>query len=364
MKKKCDFPLAIVITVFIILGLFVLTSASLNISSERFGQPYYYIFHQIIFGLIPGIIFLFLGYKFNYRNWKKFSLPLMIIAIILMSLVLFVPKLSFFYGGAKRWLSYGFISFQPSEFLKFAFVLYLASWFEKRPNNISSFKFGLLPFAIMSGFVASFLILQPDIGTLFVLLLVVFSLFFLSGGKIKQMTTLILTTLGILCILVAAEPYRLSRILVFINPSHDIVGSGYQLNQGLISIGSGGIFGKGFGLSTQKTGFLPEVIGDSIFAIVAEELGFVGGIFLIFILLFIFFRGVYVVNMVRDNFGKLLGIGILLIIIFQATINVAAISGLIPLTGIPLSFISYGGSALAIMMGEMGIFLNISKNMG
>lgn len=348
------------IVALIFFGIFVLTSASLNISSLKFGQPYYYISHQMLLGIIPGAFFFLFASKFHYKRWKNFSLPLMIGAVILMILV-FVPFFGFYHGGARRWISFLGFSFQPSEFLKFAFIVYLAAWLESRSKEISSFKFGLLPFSIMSGFAASFLILQPDIGTLLVLLLTVFSLFFISGGKLKQIALLVFLIIALLPVLIYYKPYLYSRITVFLNPSHDITGIGYQLNQALTAIGSGGILGKGFGLSFHKLGLLPEVLGDSIFAVLAEELGFVGGIIAISLFLFVFFRGIYIVKRAPDVFGYLLGGGIILLITYQVLINLAAITGLMPLTGIPLSFISYGGSALAMMMGEVGILLNISK---
>lgn len=345
----------------IIAGILILASASLNLSAEKFGYPYYYISHQFFLGVLPGIILLATCYKIPFRRWKNWSVPLMLVACVLMVLVL-IPQISILHGGARRWLSLGPISFQPSEFLKFAFVAYLASWLESRGKDVQSFKFGLLPFVIMSGLVASFLIFQPDIGTLLVMLSAVFFMFFTSGGNAKQMGALILVSVVAMGVLIISEPYRRDRVEVFLNPQNDVQGKGYQLNQALIAIGSGGILGKGFGFSYQKFGNLPEVLGDSIFAILAEELGFLGSMAILLLFLFIFLRGVYIINRIRDRFGQLLGMGILFTIVFQALINMAAITGLMPLTGIPLSFISYGSSALVIMMGELGILLNISKH--
>src|SRR3989344_1327076 len=356
----CDNIFLILTLSLIAAGILILASASLNLSAEKFGYPYYYLSHQFFFGILPGIVLLMVCYKIPFRRWKNWSVPLMIAACALMVLVL--TKMGVAYGGAQRWLSLGPISFQPSEFLKFAFVAYLASWLESRGKDIGSFKFGLLPFVIMSGFVASFLIFQPDIGTLLVILSAVFFMFFTSGGSWKQMVGLILVAVVALAALVMVAPYRKDRIEVFLNPQNDVQGKGYQLNQALIAIGSGGIFGKGFGFSYQKFGNLPEVLGDSIFAILAEELGFLGSMAILLLFLFIFLRGVYIINRIRDRFGQLLGLGILFTIVFQALINIAAIIGLIPLTGIPLSFISYGSSALVVMMGELGILLNISKH--
>lgn len=354
-----DYVFFIAVAVLVVFGLFMLASASLGVASTKFSNSYYFVTHQIISGFLPGLFLFIFAFKFDYKKWRYLSVWLMIVAIVLMILV-FSP-LGFYHGGARRWLSFLGISFQPSEFLKFAFVVYLASWLDSRFQRVASFKHGFLPFLIMSIVVSSFLVLQPDIGTLLVLLLTVFSLFFVSGGKFKQIALLFFLIIALLPVLFSSNPYLKDRVAVFVNRSYDATGAGYQLNQALTAIGSGGIFGKGFGLSFHKLGLLPEALGDSIFAVLAEELGFLGSVFVLALFLFIFFRGIYIVNKAGDFFGYLLGLGIVLTITYQVLINIAAISGLIPLTGIPLSFISYGGSALAITMGEIGVLLNISK---
>ncbi len=342
-------------------GIFILTSASLGLSIARFGNPYQYALHQILFGIVPGVLALYICSRIPYRTWKQWALPFLIASIFLMFLV-FVPGIGFYYGGARRWISLGPISFQPSELLKLSFIIYLASWLETRAREVVSFKFGLLPFAIMSAFIASFLVFQPDIGTLLVLLLSAIGLFFLSGGAVKQLASLVLVGIIILGVLIVAEPYRRSRIKVFLNRSEHTADAGYQINQALIAIGSGGTFGQGFGLSRQKFSYLPEPMGDSIFAVFAEEVGFVGSTLLLVIFLLFFQRGMKVAEATSDLFGKLLGFGIMLLFIFQVLINVGAIIGLMPLTGIPLSFVSYGGSALLIMLAQVGIMLSISRS--
>ncbi len=342
-------------------GIFILTSASLGLSTARFGNPYHYVTHQILSGAIPGLLALYLCSRIPYRTWKHWALPLLIASIFLMFLV-FVPGVGFYYGGARRWISLGPISFQPSELLKLSFIIYLASWLETRAREVVSFKFGLLPFAIMSAFIASFLVFQPDIGTLLVLIFSATVLFFLSGGAAKQLAMLALVGMIVLGALIAAEPYRRSRIRVFFERSAHTADAGYQINQALIAIGSGGMFGQGFGLSRQKFSYLPEPMGDSIFAIFAEEVGFVGSALLLLIFLLFFQRGMKIAESAPDLFGKLLGFGIMLLFIFQVLINVGAIIGLVPLTGIPLSLVSYGGSALLIMLAQIGIMLNISRS--
>ncbi|MEK9175492.1 MAG: putative peptidoglycan glycosyltransferase FtsW [Patescibacteria group bacterium] len=352
-----------VITIILLsVGLFILGSASMGISARQFGQSYYYFLHQILFGVLPGLFLLWITLRIPYDRWKKYALPLLVISIILTSLV-FAPRIGMSHGGAKRWLYFGIFSFQPSEFLKFAFIVYLSVWLEARHKDLHSFTTGLLPFLIMSGFIALFLIFQPDIGTLGVLMVSASVLFAVSGGTVRHFLLLGLLGVAILGILIKTEPYRLDRFKTFYNPSAvDSQGIGYQSRQALIAIGSGGLWGRGYALSRQKFSYLPEPIGDSIFAIAVEELGFIGGITIIFLYILFYLRGISIIRSTSDIFGKLLGTGLLLLIIFQAFINISAISGLGPLTGIPLSLISYGGTALAIMLAEIGIILNISKS--
>jgi len=342
------------------IGILALTSASINISIVNFGHPYYYILHQALFGIIPGIALLWIAAKTNYELWKRLAIPLLLFALFLMFLVL-VPSIGFSYGGARRWISIGQVSFQPSELLKFAYIVYLAAWFESRSREIRSFVFGSLPFLIMNGFIASFLVLQPDIGTLGVLMITAIALFAVSGGTLKQICVMAIIGAIIFGIIIMIEPYRMARVAVFFNQAQDPQGIGYQMRQALIAIGSGGIWGRGLALSRQKFNYLPEPMGDSIFAIIAEEFGFIGSVSLLIMLLLFYLRGIIIIRDVHDLFGKLLGFGALLLIIVQAIVNIAAISGVMPLTGIPLSFISYGGSSLAITLLEIGVILNISK---
>jgi len=344
----------------IIFGFFILASASLGISSERYGESYYFLLHQLVYGFLPGAALFYFALWMPYKYLRNFALPILLAGIFLMFLV-FVPGIGFYHGGAKRWLDLGPISFQPSEFMKFAYIVYLAAWLETRGKEINSFKFGFLPFFIMSAFIASFLIFQPDIGTLGVLMISVFALFFYSGGPVKQLIVFAGVGLAAFVGLVLIEPYRLERVSTFWDSSSDPSGSGYQINQALIAVGSGGLWGRGFGLSRQKFSYLPEPIGDSIFAILSEELGFIGAMILLLLFLLFFTRGIKITGGAPDVFGRLLGAGLLFLIIFQALTNISAIIGLIPLTGIPLPFVSYGGSAFIMTMIELGIVLNISK---
>jgi cell division protein FtsW len=276
--------------------------------------------------------------------------------------LIFVGNIGTEVYGARRWIQLGPLSFQPSEMAKLAMVLYLAAWLEsKGGRKIKDFFEGFLPFIGVMCFVGFLLIKQPDIGTLGVLFLTSISIYFASGAKVSHLLSLVIAGMAGLIALVKFEPYRLSRFLVFLNSSHDPKGVGYQINQALIAIGSGGIFGVGLGHSRQKFNYLPEPVGDSIFAIIGEELGMIGAGILIALFIMLALRGFKIAKAAPDNFGKLVAVGVTSWVIFQAFINIAAITGMIPLTGIPLPFISYGGTSLVFLMAGVGILLNISK---
>ncbi|OHA14546.1 MAG: hypothetical protein A2909_02605 [Candidatus Tagabacteria bacterium RIFCSPLOWO2_01_FULL_39_11] len=359
-KQRIDMLLLSIVCLIVLIGAFVLFSASIGLISRSDKSMYDIILKQLFLGVVFGFILLFVFSKVPYEFWRRVSLPLFLFSVAL-TLLVFAPKIGFSYGGAKRWLNFGFLSLQPSEILKFGFVAYLASWLSSRKTNVSSFKLGFLPFLVMIGVLAVVLILEPDIGTLGVIMITAGALFFIGGGKFTQLGSLVFLCVGLVAVLAFLKPYVMSRVLVFFNPLLDPQGIGYQINQSLIAIGSGGIFGKGFGMSIQKFSFLPEPIGDSIFAVIAEEFGFVGSVFLIGIFLAFLFRGFQISKSAPDDFGRLLGAGIVILIVGQSFVNMGALVGILPLTGLPLLFISQGGTALAITLAEVGILLNISK---
>ncbi|MBI4692210.1 MAG: putative lipid II flippase FtsW [Candidatus Terrybacteria bacterium] len=348
------------VCLLVLTGIFILASASMGLLTREGADFSKTLFRQIILGVIGGFILLFIAIRIPYKNWRKFALPFFIFSFLL-TLLVFIPHIGFDSGGAKRWIKLGPIFFQPSEILKLGFIVYLSAWIVSRRSEIKSFKFGLVPFLVMVAFVSFLLIMEPDVGTLGALAITSMFLFFLGGGKFTQLAFLMLLGLAVLYGLALLEPYRMERIITFLNPSHDPTGAGYQLRQSLISIGSGGIFGRGFGMSVQKFNFLPEPIGDSIFAVFSEEFGFVGCIFLIGLFLFFLYRGFSIALRAPDDFGRLLGAGIVILIITESFINIGAMIGVLPLTGVPLIFVSKGGSALAIALAEIGVLLNISR---
>lgn len=359
-SRRIDKVFLAISSIIILAGFFILASASMGLLSREGVRFSTVILKQGIVGLGGGLVMFLIASRVHYKNWAKIALPLFALSF-LASLLVFEPHIGFEHAGAKRWISLGLVTFQPAEFLKFAFIIYLASWISARKNDIGSFKFGLAPFVLIVSFVGAVLVLQPDLGTLTVILATSGFMFFIGGGKFKQIAILFLLGAVLLAALAFLKPHAMSRIMVFIDPSLDPQGIGYQMKQSLIAIGSGGIFGRGFGMSIQKFNYLPEPVGDSIFAVFAEEFGFAGSLFLVTLFLLFLYRGFKIVLAAPDSFARLLGSGIVILIVVQSFINIGAMSGIIPLTGMPLIFVSQGGSAFAFALAELGVLLNISK---
>jgi cell division protein FtsW len=273
-----------------------------------------------------------------------------------------VPGIGSKVYGASRWIQLGPFSFQPSEMAKLAMIIYLAAWLESRgTKRIKDVFEGLLPFLGIMGLIGFLIMKQPDTGTLGVIVLTSFAIFFVSGARMDHL--FFMSGIGTLAlwILVKIEPYRFDRILAFMNPGADPQGIGYQINQALLAVGSGGFFGVGLGHSRQKFNYLPEPVGDSIFAVIGEELGLIGGFVLIILFVALAVRGIKIAKNAPDMFGRLVATGITMWIVLQAFINIGANIALVPFTGIPLPFISYGGTSLIFLMAAVGILLNISQ---
>lgn len=355
-----DKPLLWTTLLLLAAGILIVASASMGVAEKNFGTISYYAIRHLVYALAGGVGAFLITQAIYYRRWRELAIPLMLGSFVLLALVFF-PELSYTAGGARRWLRLGPLSFQPSEPLKLAFVIYLAAWLDARRKEIASVAYGAAPFALMIGTVSVFLIMQKDIGTLAVLVGGAGLLYLIGGGKLSQALGFVMLGVILAYITIQIEPYRWDRISVFLNSGSDPHGAGYQINQALIAIGSGGFFGLGFGKSVQKFNFLPEPMGDSIFAILAEETGFLGALIVISLFAFLLWRGMKIARRAPDTFGKLLAAGVTLIIIIQAFVNMGAISGLLPLTGIPLPLVSYGGTALVTTMAGLGILANISK---
>lgn len=359
--KSFDKPLFATLLLLLSFGLIMIASAGVAYSMSRFGDAYFFFKHQLLYGVIPGFIILFITQKINYNFWKKISFPFFVFSVACLILV-FIPGFGSRIYGASRWLQLGSFSFQPSEMLKLSIILYLSAWLESRLDKVRDFYEGLMPFLAIVGIVSFLLIKQPDVGTLGITIIISMSIFFASGARISHLLSMVTGGIIFLGFLIKFESYRMNRFLVFLNPELDPRGAGYQINQALLAIGSGGIFGLGLGHSLQKFNYLPEPVGDSIFAIIGEELGIIGAMFLVVLFFYLSLRGFGIAKNSPDKFSHLVSIGIISWIIFQAFINIGAISGIIPLTGIPLPFVSYGGTSLVFLMAAVGILLNISKH--
>lgn len=359
MRRRIDRPLFAITLLLLIAGLLVISSASVVISKKNFGTPYAYLLHQAM-AAGAGLAGLAVTQAISYRFWKKLALPLLL-ASLLLSAAVFLPGVGFSFGGAVRWIHAGPVSLQPSEVLKLSLILYLAGWLDKKKGQSKGFTTAFVPFLAVIGVIGVILVLQPDIGTLVVIVGSATILYFLGGGRASQLATFGLLAAIALFAIVQVAPYRLNRFLVFFNPQTDPQGIGYHLNQALIAVGSGGFLGRGFGQSIQKHYYLPEPIGDSIFAVIVEEFGFLGGLGFAAAFFAFFVRSLAIARRAPDFFGKLVVAGFGSLITLQAATNMAAISGLLPLTGIPLPLVSYGGTSLVATLGMVGIMLNVSK---
>lgn len=358
--KKIDTQLLFGVMALIAVGIVILASGSIVLSQKRFDSSFYYISHQLLYGILTGVILMIIFSKINYGRWRQFSLPILVFSLFLMTLV-FLPSIGFSSGGARRWVSFGPLFFQPAEILKFAVIIYLATWLDTRREEVKTVSYGFFPFIVMISIVSIFLIMQPDIGTLGIVITTSAIIYFLGGGRVTQIISLVMLGLFVLFLLVQIAPYRLDRFSAFFNPAIDPKGISYQINQAFIAIGSGGFWGRGLGQGIQKYNYLPEPMGDSIFAIAAEEFGFLGSITLVGLFLFFVWRGFIIAKYAPDSFSRLLAAGIASGIVIQAFINIAAISGLMPLTGIPLPFVSYGSTSLIMTLASAGVLMNISK---
>lgn len=313
------------------------------------------------FWIAIGLAVFFIASRINHKFWRRFSLHLFLAALAFTAAV-FMPQLGVEHGGGRRWLSIAGFSVQPSEFLKIASILFAAAYFTMVRARIVDIRWGLGGLFIILAGPVLLLLMQPDLGTLGVIVVSVLALYFAAGAKWRDIILFLLLCALALAILATFRPYMRDRVEIFLNPSQAPRAEGYQIRQSLIAIGSGGFAGRGFGQSVQKFTYLPEPMGDSIFAVAAEEFGFVGGITLIGMYLSVAFRGFSIASRSPDIFGGLLGVGISAFLVSEAFINIASMLGLMPLTGIPLTFISQGGSAMLVSLGSAGILLSISSH--
>lgn len=358
---KIDYRLAAIIAAMVLFGLVMLASAGAVTGFKRFDDAYYFLKTQLR-GLVVGLCFFYFFYRLHYLKLKTIAMPFLAGSILLLILVL-IPGIGSDYGtGSRSWINLGFLSVQPSEIIKLSFLIYLAAWLGREENKITgSFVYELLPFLGLLGLIMALIVLQPDLGTLSIIIILAMSVYFMSGAKWRYLLGLIVVGIIIFIALIKVAPYRMDRFTAFINPEIDPKGISYHTRQALIAVGSGGIFGRGYGQSRQKFEYLPEVTGDSIFAIISEEGGLLLDLFFLSLLASLAIIGLKISSRAPDKFGRLLAIGIVSWILFQSFINIGAMVAIMPITGIPLPFVSFGGTALMINLAAAGILVNISK---
>jgi cell division protein FtsW len=352
---RVDYLLIVIIATLLIVGLMMVYSATFALGYQLHGQPTYFFIRQALWMGI-GLIAMIITAMIEYHTWRRWSIPIMAGALLLLGLVLVIGSDRF---GGQRWLLNG--SVQPGELAKLAVIIYIADWLSSKGARIRQVTYGLVPFAILLGFVTGLIVLQPDFSTAALIAITAVAMFFIAGGDLWQMIASGVLGGATFALLITRSEYRLARITSFLNPMGDQLGSNYQVRQILIALGSGGVTGLGLGASRQKFGYIPASHTDGIFAILGEELGLIGCLVVIALFALLAYRGFRVAIAAPDAFGTVLAAGVTCSLIFQALINIAVVTATAPFTGIPLPFISFGGSSLVISMTGVGLLLAVSR---
>ncbi|GLX68264.1 stage V sporulation protein E [Paenibacillus glycanilyticus] len=358
-RSAPDVWMIVSIALILTIGLIMVYSASAVLAFHDHGDKFYFVKRQLIFAVL-GVFALTFTMNMNYLVWKKWAKLALIICFVLLIIVL-IPGIGVVRGGARSWLGISSFGIQPSEFMKLAMILFLAKWLSEKQQTITLFTKGLLPPLGLVGLAFGLIMLQPDLGSGAVMVGASLILIFAAGARISHLALLGSSGLLGLIGLVIAEPYRMKRITGFLDPWADPLGTGYQIIQSLYAIGPGGLVGLGLGMSRQKFSYLPEPQTDFIFSIISEELGFIGGAALILLFMILVWRGIRTAISAPDTFGSLLAVGITGIVGVQVLINIGVVIGAMPVTGITLPLISYGGSSLTLLLTALGILLNISR---
>ncbi len=359
-RHSPDYALLAVVAGLLVFGLVMLTSATGPTGFQKFGDSYYFFKRQLLFGVIPGIVLLLVCMRITVERLKRLA-PLMLpVAAVLLSLG-FIPGLRAGYGSGS-WVNIFGASLQPSELAKLCLILYFAWWFARRDEEaIKGFWTGFLPFTISVGLVVGLMMLQSDLGTTSVIVAFLFTMYIAAGATLKHLAALLAAGFAMFLVFIKIAPYRAARLEIFLRPDLDPQGVGYHINQARLAIGSGGWFGLGLGKSRQKFQYLPEVAGDSIFAVISEELGFIASALVVLAYLAFVRYGLRIAERASDPFARYAAIGITAWIGFQAILNISAMVGLMPLTGVPLPFISHGGSAMLANLMAVGVLAGISR---
>ncbi len=360
-KSKPDYWYIGAILLLLIIGLMVLASASAPVGFDKFGDKYHFVIRQIMYGLVPGAVGFAAIYYMGYKWLRRFYVWFFFATIILLGLV-FIPGLGAGFGTAQSWIDIGAFSLQPAEFAKLTYIIFLAGWLDnKGRQGVYYFWQDFIPYLGLIAVPLVLLILQPDIGTMSIFIAFGVVMLFSARARIRHLLLLGVVMVSLVAVLIAVAPYRADRFMTFLHPELDPQGVGYHINQSFLAIGSGGFTGLGYGNSRQKFQYLPEVSSDSIFAVIAEELGFIVSALIILLILFIFIRGLYIARRSTDQFAMYAVIGVASWIGIQSLVNIGAMLGLMPLTGVPLPFVSHGGSAMVAGLIAVGLVVTISK---
>ena len=354
-----DYMLLSIILLLLIIGIVMVYSSSNVWANYKYADSFFYLKRQILFAGVGVFAMLFIM-NIQYNIWKKYAKLILIICFILL-IVVKIPGIGIVRGGAQSWIGIGAFSIQPSEFMKLGLIIFLANYVSLNQKYITSLKKGFIPVIGLVFIAFGLIMLQPDLGTGVVLVLTCVLMIFIAGAKISHFLGLSVIGLAGFVFLIISAPYRIKRITSFLNPWEDPLGDGFQIIQSLYAIGPGGLMGVGLGESLQKYLYLPEPQTDFIFAILGEELGFIGGSITIGLFFLLFWRGIKIALEAPDQFGRFMAFGIVAMITIQVMINVSVVIGLIPVTGITLPFLSYGGSSLTLTLCSAGILLNVSR---
>ena len=358
-KVSPDYGLFLVVCALLGLGVVMVYSASAIVATDRFHDPYFFLKKQLFWAVLGGAL-LWLAMSVEYRRWRPFVLPLLIVTALLLVLVL-IPPFGHSINGTRRWLRWGPVSMQPTELAKLALVLYLTDFLSRRQAVVTSLWRGVAPPLLVTGMVAGLILLQPDLGSSVALVAVVICMIFVAGAQVKHLALIGAAAVPVAILAVTGASYRLRRILTFLDPWADPRGAGFQIIQSYLALGGGGPFGRGLGGSKQKLFYLPEPHTDFIFAVVAEELGFVGAVFTVALFALLLWRGMRIGLRVSDPFGALLAFGVTALLTTQGLVNLGVVVGLFPTKGLPLPFVSFGGSSLLVAMASVGLLLNVSQ---
>ncbi|MFN4181122.1 MAG: putative lipid II flippase FtsW [Candidatus Paceibacteria bacterium] len=345
--------------VLLLVGVAMFVSATLG-ELPKSEKTFYGILMSQFMGLGFGLVGMYFTYRIDYKFWRKNAFWILLGSVLLTAAV-FIPGLAPARGGAQRWIDLGPVSFQPAEILKFGFIIYFAAWLSWAKQRAQDFKFSILPFVVLLAIIAFVLLKQPDTKNFILISFTGICMLFVSGVRLKYILGIGALATIMLGTLVFFTPYLQKRVQTFLNPAQDARGASYQVQQSMIAIGSGGMFGRGYGQSIQKFSYLPEPQGDSIFAVVGEEFGFVGSLIVVMLYVVFILKGLNISNRAPDHFSRLLVFGIVILIGAQSFLHIASVIGVFPLTGVPLVFMSHGGTSLMIYLLAIGAVLQISK---